>query len=158
MSEFLSPLDERLIDPFANDGTGLWQLLAPFHYYSSRLKRRVEIPLGFTYDHASVPRVPGIYAMFGNRYHRPACIHDFLCRQGYVRRETADLVFLEAMRLQNKEEIEHLRESGEDDDAIMDRKIALEGRAKAMYAAVAFYTKTGMWKTDVDEPGFEPLG
>lgn len=158
MSTFLTHLDERLIDPWANDGTGYWQLLAPFHYYSSRLKKVVEVPLGFVYDHASVPRVPGIYAMFGNRYHRPACIHDFLCRQGYVRRETADLVFLEAMRLQNKEEIEHLRESGEDDDAIADRKVELEGRATAMYAAVALYTKSGLWKSDVHRKGFEPLG
>lgn len=158
MSAFLTTLDERLVDPWANDGTGHWQLLAPFRYRSSRLKRVVEVPLGFVYDHASVPRIPGVYAMFGNRYHRPACIHDFLCRQGYVRRETADLVFLEAMRLQNTEEIENMRDSGEDDDAIMDRKIALEGRARAMYAAVALYTKSGVWKTEVHKKGFEPLG
>ena len=37
-------------------------------------------PSGFTSDFASVPLRPGVYAVFGNRAHRPAVIHDYYCR------------------------------------------------------------------------------
>ena len=67
-------------------------------------------------------------------------------------------MFLEFMRRQNDDEIKALRESGAYKEELEDRKNALEGRATAMYAAVALYTKTGLWKTDVDQPGYEPLG
>lgn len=158
MSQFLTELHERLVDPYAEDGTGLWQLTAEFRYYSALLKREVVVPVGFIHDHASVPRGPLIYAAFGNRYHRPAVIHDYLVRDRKVTRQKADKVFLEAMRLQNDEEIALLKDIGEDDDAIADRKAALEGRALAMFAAVAAYTKTGLWKKDFDKPGYEPVG
>jgi hypothetical protein len=157
MSPFLSELHERLADPYANDGTGLWQLTQEFQVYCKRLKRTVVVPLGFVHDHASVPRVPGLYAAFGNRYHRPAVVHDWLCRDKKVKRETADKVFLDLMRAQNDEEIAMLREIGEDDDEIAARKAAVEGRAMAMYAAVALFTKSGLWKSDIDRPDFNPV-
>lgn len=157
-ARWLSELDERLVDPYANDGTGLWRLLAQFGVYSAVLGREVWAPEGFTHDHGTVPRLPVIYANFGNRYHRPTVIHDYLCRYRICSREKADLVFLEFMRLQNDEEIEWMREQGIDDDEIADRKAALEGRAQMMYAAVVLYSKTGAWKTDIDATGFDPLG
>jgi hypothetical protein len=68
------------------------------------------------------------------------------------------LAFLELMRRQNADEIKAMIESGEDDETVEDRRNALEGRAYAMYAAVAMFTKTGLWKQDFDQPGYEPIG
>lgn len=157
MSQFITELVVRLVDPFAKDGNGLWQQAEEFQYYSSLLKRAVTVPKGFVHDFASVPRVPLIYGNFGNRYHRPAVVHDYLCREGYVKRSKVDKVFLEAMRLQNDEEIEMMRLAGEDDDEILERKAALEGRAQAMYAAVVLFTKVGAWKNPVNQYD-EPVG
>lgn len=158
MSQFISDLVVTLVDPHAGDGTGLWQQVEEFQYYSTLLKKTVVVPKGFVHDFASVPRVPLLYDNMGNRYHRPATIHDYLCREGYVDRKKCDRVFLEAMRLQNDEEIAEMRLAGEDDDEIVERRAAIEGRAQAMYAAVVLYTKTGLWQSDVHRPGFEPMG
>lgn len=141
MSQFLSELVEKLADPHHGDGTGLWELTEDFQYYSTLLRHTVVVPRGFTHDHASVPRVPLLYANFGNRYHRQGVVHDYLCREGYIKRSKADRVFLEAMRVQNADEVAALQMAGEGADAVADRKGALEGRAQAMYAAVVIYSK-----------------
>lgn len=157
VSKFLTALQVELFDPYANDGTGLWMLTAPFRYYSSLLRREVEVPYGFVHDYASVPRLPLIYAATGNRYHRPAVLHDYLCRQRHVRRDRADSVFLEAMRLQNREELAHMAAAGQQDE-VEERAAALSGRSQSMYVAVVLYTKSGLWKKDIDLPGYEPVG
>lgn len=157
MSEFRTPLDVRLVCPWANDGTGQWQGRNVFRYYSSELGQEVEIDLGFSSDLASVPKAPVLFLLFGGRYAIPSYIHDYLTRYRRFRREKCDRVFLEAMRLQNKMEIQAMKDAGIDDDEIADRKAALEGRATAMYAGVAAYTKSGRWKSDVDQPGFEVM-
>ena len=157
MSPFLTELHEKLVDPHANDGSGLWQLTEELRVYCKRLKKTIVLPVGFVHDHASVPRFPVVYALYGNRYHRPAAVHDFLCRMRLCRRETADLVFLDLMRAQNADEIAEMKERGIDDDEIAEHKATLESRAWAMYVAVAALTKTGLWKKDVGQPGFEPV-
>jgi hypothetical protein len=157
MSKFVTELHVKLFDPYANDGTGLWMLTAPFVYYSSLLRREVEAPFGFVHDFASVPRLPLMYSMAGNRYHRPAVIHDYLCRMRRVKRELVDRVFLEAMQLQNREETAWMKNAGIDNDEIATRKAGLEGRAQGMYLAVAGYTKSGLWKSEVDQPEFQPV-
>lgn len=155
---FVSPLKVTLVVPYANDGVGQWQLTESFSYYSNLLKKLIVVPEGFSTDFASVPKGIVTWGLFGGRYARPAVVHDYLTRQRLCKREKADLVFLEAMRLENEIEIHTLKESGEDDDEIASRKAALEGRATAMYAAVALFTKTGLWKKDYDEPDYEPIG
>jgi hypothetical protein len=157
VSQFRSELRIRLACAWANDGTGQWENLAPFLYYSTLLRRVIEIPVGFSFDGASVPKLPMAFALFGGRYWRAALIHDFLCRMRRISREKADLVFLEAMRLENEEEIQAMRAAGMDDDEIAARKANLEGRALSMYVGVAAFTKSGAWKTEVDKPGFEPI-
>lgn len=157
MSQFRSDLNIRLACAWANNGTGQWENLTPFLYYSTLLRRLIEIPVGFSFDGASVPKLAVAYALFGGRYWRSALIHDFLCRMRRISREKADLTFLEAMRLENEEEIRAMRAMGVDDDEIVARKAVLEGRALSMYAGVAAYTKSGAWKTEVDKPGFEPI-
>lgn len=145
MSKFLSNLRQVLSNPHANDGTGEWKLLSPLKYKSDLLQQTVVVYAGFTCDLASVPKIPGLYANFGNRYHRPAVVHDYLCRTKAVPRNIADKVFLEAMRAQNEEELGLLF-----GDEKADRAARLEGRAQAMYAAVVAYTLSGRWKDDYD--------
>lgn len=158
IDEFLSTLKVKLACGHANDGIGQWEYLEPFSFRSNRAKTLFTIPLGFSVDFASVPRLPLMYAMFGGRYARSAGAHDYLCRTRLVSREKADSIFLDLMRLENEEELTHMSESSEDEEVIESRRTALEGRCCAMYAAVSFYTRTGFWKTEVDQPGFEPIG
>lgn len=166
MSAFLSALQMQYVAPWGffndgrwhpNTGTACWQLIAVFSYYSALLARVVEVPLGFRTDGASVPTLPLIYARYGNRYTPAAVLHDFLCRQGYVARETCDRVFLEAMRLENTLETQAMSHSNIDRDEIDRVAAALEGRAYEMYLAVRAYTETGLWKNETHAPGYTPI-
>lgn len=165
MSQFLCPLDVRYVPPWEylndgqwtpNDGTPRWELTAPFQYYSSLLKRAVEVPLGFRFDGPSVPTLPLVYAQFGGRYMRPAAIHDYLCRMGWFKRNRIDRVFLEAMRLENHLEIETMRKCQMGEGEIAERAAELEGRAQMMFAAVVMYSASGAWKRKDAET--EPVG
>lgn len=68
----------------------------------------VEIPAGFECDLASVPRVPIVFYLWGDRAHREAVLHDYLYRKNciiylndhpvtLVEKEEADWLFREAM-------------------------------------------------------------
>lgn len=46
--------------------------------------KSVIIPEGFETDLASVPRLPIVYTIWGNRAHREAVLHDYLYRIGAV--------------------------------------------------------------------------
>lgn len=125
-----------LADPQANDHTGQWQLMNPLRYESKIAGHGIEVPLGFSTDFASVPRQSVIaWGLFGGRAMRPAIVHDYLCRQRLYKREKCDRIFLEAMRV----------------EGLPDEK------AVPMYIAVAAYTASELWKTEVDQPGFEPV-
>jgi hypothetical protein len=166
VSSFLSPLELKYVEPWdfrnngrwnPNDGTARWQLTAIFGYYSTHLAQAVYVPLGFRTDGASVPTIVAIYARYGNRYLRAAVLHDFLCRQGYIERETCDQVFLEAMRLENFLEEQAMVDSGIARDEINQVVASIDGRALEMYLAVCAYSKTGLWKNETHAPGFEPV-
>jgi hypothetical protein len=93
-SGFLTELDARL------KGDRIWVLDAPLLYVSNILQTTVHIPIGFNTDLASVPRVPLIYEMWGNRAHREAVLHDYLfCSDSDpdVSFAQANSMFLEAM-------------------------------------------------------------
>lgn len=124
-----SDLQVRLADPHANGGTGQWELLAPLAY-ASDMGGRIEVPVGFSTDFASVPRLPFTYGIMGNRAHRPAVVHDYITRQRIFERRKCDAIFLEAMLAE-----------GIDDT-----------HARLMYAAVAAFTASGLWQGDADEP------
>ena len=132
MSEFHSPLELRLICPWANDGRGEWELLSDLLYYSDLLQQEVIVHKSFRFDQASVPRLPLAYALYGGRYSRSSAVHDLFCRNGAIPREVADKVFLEAMRVENEEELASMT----DDTELEDHKARLEGQALTMYAAV----------------------
>jgi hypothetical protein len=124
-----SELQVRLADPQANSGTGQWELLIPL-VYESDSAGRIEVPVGFSTDFASVPHLPFIYSMMGNRAHRPAVVHDYITRQRLFERTRCDQIFLEAMLAEGMD----------------------ESKARLMYAGVALYSSTGEWKGEVDYP------
>jgi hypothetical protein len=88
---FLSPLQVELVE----EGEGTWTLLSPLVYQAE--STTYTVPVGFITDFASVPRLPFIYAMYGNRAHKAATLHDYLCRTGLVSRRKADDLFYDAM-------------------------------------------------------------
>lgn len=94
MSKFTTELCIEITD------NGLWRLTRPL-VYESDLIGKVTAPEGFLTDLASVPRVPIIFALWGDRAHREAVIHDYLFKIGSepeVSWSTANNVFLEAMK------------------------------------------------------------
>lgn len=159
-SHFINPdrFTLRLVCPWCNDGTGQWVGVgSEFGFYSDTLKQAVHPPDGFSTDKASVPKAPLLFAMFGGRYTMSAYIHDYLTRYRRFRREKCDTAFLEAMRCENLMELGAMSAAGSDLEAVDGRARALEGRATAMYAAVALFTATGLWKKPWDDPGYEPV-
>ena len=78
-----------------------WRLVAPFTAYvksDDGTGRTITVPQLFETDFASAPRIPFIFAKFGNRAHRPAVLHDFLYSEGGTEddRQYADHVLLAA--------------------------------------------------------------
>lgn len=136
MSEFRSPLQIQLITPWANDGRGEWEFLSDLLYYSDLLQQEIVVYKSFRFDGASVPRLPLAYALYGGRYFRSAGVHDLFCRYGAVPRDIADKVFLEAMRVENAEELAFHLANGADKDEMKAHKARLEGQALTMYAGV----------------------
>ena len=96
--EFITPLEcEACSDT-------VWRLTKPLVYYSA-LAGVVFVPTGFETDFASVPRLPIVYALYGNRAHHEGVIHDYLFRKGcepLVSFDVANKVFLEAMEVRGK--------------------------------------------------------
>ena len=136
MSAFIDPLVVLLADPDANDHTGQWQLIKPLRYQSDIAKQTITVPFGFSTDFASVPRNMVIaWGLFGGRGMRPAVVHDYITRQRLYPRPKCDRIFLEAL------EIEGLPMT----------------KALPMYLGVVAYTKSGLWKSEVDQPGYEPI-
>ncbi len=102
MSEFLTPLDGRWITD------DRFMLLSPLIYQSDLLRRTpglksdmadgiLRIPAGFVTDFASVPRVPIVYTLFGDKAHHESVPHDFLYQTHPTTKPVADKLFREAM-------------------------------------------------------------
>ncbi|MDD5774369.1 MAG: DUF1353 domain-containing protein [Candidatus Omnitrophica bacterium] len=99
MAEFLTELDGRLIDD-----DKVWMLLSPL-VYESDILGLIDVPAGFQTDFSSVPRLPLIYRLYGDRAHREAVLHDYLYRIDSVPQASftqANMVFLEAMQARGK--------------------------------------------------------
>lgn len=93
MAKFLSPVI------CANLTDSVWQLHEPL-IYESDILGNIEVPAGFQTDLASVPRIPIIFELWGNRSHYEAVIHDYLFRVDSIPHATLDQankVFFEAM-------------------------------------------------------------
>lgn len=97
---FLTDLDVRLLDDDA-----VWVVDSPLIYYSAHLGTTLHVPAGFQTDFASVPRVPLIYSVYGDRAHRESVIHDYCFSINSIPRVSfsdANEVFLEAMKCRGK--------------------------------------------------------
>jgi hypothetical protein len=92
MSHFVGDLDARLLE----DGkTETWMLLAPFGFYSDEKKCLIQAYSGFTTDFMSVPRLPIIYTILGNRGKRLGVIHDLTYQTAMFPRKECDDLILE---------------------------------------------------------------
>lgn len=105
MSGFLTVLEGRWIDDkrFALTKDLVYQsdLLAALDL-SQCLGGLLDVPAGFVTDFASVPRVPVVYMLFGDRAHHESVVHDYLYQTHLCNRGAADKVFLEAMKARGK--------------------------------------------------------
>jgi len=100
MSKFLTELDTHL----KHGRDDVWILDSPL-IYDSDLVGRIVVPAGFETDLSSVPRIPFIFAMWGNRSHHEGAVHDALFRVGFkpeVTWQLANMIFLEAMEARGK--------------------------------------------------------
>jgi hypothetical protein len=92
-----------------DDGRVVYQLNEPLYWQCERY--RITVPQYFYTDLASVPRLPLIYTLWGDRAHREAVLHDYLYRKDCLindlktgdvykgcTREFSDDMFLKAMK------------------------------------------------------------
>ncbi len=78
----------------------VFRLTEPLEYRSAYIGKKIVVPRGFETDFASVPRIPMVYSIWGDRAHREAVIHDYLYRKDsepMVPFHTANRIFLDAM-------------------------------------------------------------
>ncbi len=80
MNGFKQLLDAKEIGE--SGGRAVWKLDAPLVFVHGL--NTVSVPAGFETDLASVPRVPLIYTIWGDRAHREAVLHDYLYRKDAV--------------------------------------------------------------------------
>jgi hypothetical protein len=100
MSKFLTDLDVRLLDD-----DRIWELNSRLVYESNLLDKKIIVPEGFQTDFASVPRLPFLYTLWGDKAHREGVIHDYLYRidsDPMVSFDLANKVFFEAMAVREK--------------------------------------------------------
>lgn len=95
MSHFIGELDTRLVDEKQNHH----KLLTPFAFRSDLIDATIVAPMGFVTDFASVPRVIGMWLLYGGKGQRAAVIHDWLYSTQMHDREVADAVFKEALQV-----------------------------------------------------------
>ena len=102
-NKFLLSVD--ILDPFSGTDLGLfkgrtvWQLNKPMRILINK-KYWLIIPAMFQTDLASVPRIPIVYALWGNRAHKEAIWHDYLYRTNcglILARAQCDYLFKLAM-------------------------------------------------------------
>ena len=80
----------------SNDGRN-WRVDAPLSYVSSG-GERIDVPVGFITDLASVPRPLWVFWPPEGLYSEPAVIHDAMYTQQKLTRVRADAILLEAMK------------------------------------------------------------
>ena len=99
MAHFEGNLDVRLIDDGAAQGRGIWELLSPLIFVSDVASTTFTVPVGFQTDFESVPRIPIVFDLLGDRASRASALHDALYSGMFpsISRETADKILKEAM-------------------------------------------------------------
>lgn len=103
MSRWIGRLAVALVQ---DDESGLWEHLEPLGFDSLVAGRIITVPVGDTTDFCSVPRVPLVYEMLGNRARRAGAVHDRLYKSHELTREMADKVLREMLMADGVDEIE----------------------------------------------------
>lgn len=100
MAKFLSSLAVEMV------GEDKWRLTKPLVYLSIVAKQTLVVPEGFITDFASVPRIPIIFEVFGDRGQMAAALHDWLYTAPHPlpTRSAADDVLKEALIAQGMDE------------------------------------------------------
>lgn len=108
MSRFLTELEVKLVDDNANEGRGEWELTADLIYESDIAKATFVVQKGFRTDFESVPRIPIVFDALGDRFSRPATIHDALYSGEFpsISREMSDKILRESILITGGSEIE----------------------------------------------------
>lgn len=101
-SHFIGTLDVRL----DGDASETWMLLSPLSFYSEKMKVMVTAYPGFRTDFCSVPRIPVIYSILGNRAHKLGVIHDNVYQLKTFPRQQCDELILEMGPLCGLTEVE----------------------------------------------------
>lgn len=112
MSTFTDPLILKFLD---TNEAKRFEVVSPFTYYIDRLEGdlKVEVPIYFRTDFASVPRVFWRVIPPVGLYGKAAVVHDYLCEKGTawqkdvsgnwsfyaVSRKEADHIFRDAMKV-----------------------------------------------------------
>lgn len=97
MGKFLTKLDAENVTDVGNEGRGSWSILSPLKYQADS-GVVYTVPIGFVTDFASVPRIPIIFDLVGDRGNEAATLHDWLYSKPHAvpDRETADKLLKEA--------------------------------------------------------------
>lgn len=77
-----------------------WKVLEDFVYEDDEFDI-ITVPAGFETDFASVPRIPVVFELVGDRGHAAATIHDYLYVTTQLSRKDSDKVLLRALRATN---------------------------------------------------------
>jgi hypothetical protein len=103
MSAFVGELEVRLIQDTAG---GLWQLLRELSFQSDVTKTLITVLPGFRTDFCSVPRIPFVYDLLGDRARKSGTIHDYLYTAKPFSREICDKVLKEMLLVDGVDELE----------------------------------------------------
>jgi hypothetical protein len=101
MGKFLTDLEVRQIEDTSEQGRGTWRLLAPLRYQADN-GFVYEVPVGFVTDFATVPRIPLIFDLDGDRGNLAGTLHDWLYTAPHpvASRAIADSMLREALLAQ----------------------------------------------------------
>lgn len=96
MSQFLSTIRGTLV---VDEESELWQLDIPLDYQCDLTGTVERVEQGFRTDFCSVPRVPGVYVLLGNRARKTGALHDWLYYTKKYPRDVCDKILLEALQV-----------------------------------------------------------
>ena len=89
---WLSEFDIRQVDDT------YFMLLQDLVYYSKEQGLKITVPFSTVSDGPSVPRVPLLYFLFGNKGKRGSVVHDWLYRNMLLPRWQCDAIFEESLK------------------------------------------------------------
>lgn len=93
-------LGKFIVELLEDKQDAIWSLAAYFGFNSDVAKIRIEPPIGTLSNFCSVPHVPVINELFGDKYRMSGFIHDYLYESKIISREVADEVLREMLLLQ----------------------------------------------------------